>query len=256
MSSKESNKGLVLAFLPVYEKSGDLSYYELYLHHRMEQPLQVEIKLTLSGELRISEMHICHPSDSLQITRLGFDDLNESPVFFFQIKKEGTAEAEMREIKIRPKSFFKKMKACDWLSREAHLYEVMDQWPEAKVADRKELKKFQKEYTIRTSNARHARLLEKAHMEDFIDLHAEKLFKSVKGKSNYEILQAQLQKFEEYLDKAVRHDLDRIYIVHGHGKGRLREEVHRMLEEYPHVEAYRVNYNPRFGMGATEVILK
>ena len=249
-------KGLVLAFLPRVEGEAGIRSFELYLHHGLENGLTVEVQLRSPGIPGIEAVFVCQPHDTVRIGELPFDALNDAPLISFILKRaDGKAKHRM-ELKIRPKSFFKKLGSCSWLHSEAYLYLLMETWPAAGQLAGKELKKLSRDFVNRSSRARHERLLEKARMEDFIDLHAEKLFKSTKGKSSHEILVAQLKSFEDFLDKAVYHGLDRIYIVHGHGKGRLRNEIHLILEEYPHVQAYNVNYNPRFGMGATEVILK
>ncbi len=249
-------KGLVLAFLPRVEGEAGIHSFELYLHHGLDSGLSVEVQLRTRGTTGLEGTFACQPDDTVRIGALPFDALNDAPVISFGMKRaDGSAKHEL-ELKIRPKSFFKKRGSCSWLHSEAHLYLLMEDWPAAEEIGGRELKKLSRDFKNRTTRARHERLLEKARMKDFIDLHAEKLFKSTKGKSKYEILQAQLKSFEDFLDKAVFHGLDRIYIVHGHGKGRLRNEIHLILEEYPHVQAYNVNYNPRFGMGATEVILK
>ncbi len=256
MPEKELEKGLVLAFLPRVEGEAGIRSFELYLHHGLEGGLAAEVHLRNSGLPVIEGTFACQPHDTVRIGELPFDALNEAPLFSFGLRSADGKSTHRLELKVRPKSFFKKLAGCSWLHSQAYLYLLMAAWPPAEAAGKEEWKKLGHNWAKRTSRARHERLLEKARMQDFIDLHAEKLFKSTRGKSSHEILEAQLKSFEAFLDKAVFHGLDRIYIVHGHGKGRLRREVHLILEEYPHVLAYNVNYNPRFGMGATEVILK
>lgn len=256
MPEKELEKGLVLAFLPRVEGEEGIRSFELYLHHGLEGGLVARVQLRSSGVSDMENEFACQPHDTVRIGTLPFDALNEAPLFSFELRSADGKAKHRLDLKLRPKSFFKKLGTCSWLHSQAYLFLLMTTWPPTGIPEKKEWKKLDTEWKTRTSRARHERLLEKARMQDFIDLHAEKLLKSTRDKSSHEILEAQLKSFESFLDKAVYHGLDRIYIVHGHGKGRLRREVHLILEEYPHVESYNVNYNPRFGMGATEVVLK
>lgn len=95
----------------------------------------------------------------------------------------------------------------------------------------------------------------RASFPDHIDLHAENLSSNVSSRRPAEILQAQLQAFDRYLDQAIRYEIDRVYIVHGVGKGALMQHVHDRLRRHSGVLSFENNYQPRFGWGATEVRL-
>ena len=42
-------------------------------------------------------------------------------------------------------------------------------------------------------------------------------------------------------------------VIHGLGKGKLREEVMRLLREYKEVAHFKNEYHPKYGFGATEI---
>jgi dsDNA-specific endonuclease/ATPase MutS2 len=46
-----------------------------------------------------------------------------------------------------------------------------------------------------------------------------------------------------------------VYIIHGVGKGRLKEMIHARLKRHSDVEHFKNEYHERYGWGATEVIL-
>jgi dsDNA-specific endonuclease/ATPase MutS2 len=69
-------------------------------------------------------------------------------------------------------------------------------------------------------------------------------------------MQMQIQHFRQALERAITGGLDRFYVIHGLGKGKLREEISRILPEYSQVKSFNNNFHPRYGFGATEIFLK
>lgn len=92
-------------------------------------------------------------------------------------------------------------------------------------------------------------------LEEEVDLHIENLVPSHRGMSNAEIIQIQLSHFTKALDNAIRNNYYRIVFIHGIGKGRLKEEIHRILRSYSGI-TFRAAPYELYGWGATEVIIK
>ena len=82
-----------------------------------------------------------------------------------------------------------------------------------------------------------------------VDLHIELLTPNYHYMDNFEIVQLQLNKCHEKIEKAINSNVNRIEIVHGIGEGVLKNEVHKILRDY----------NLRFYLkkdgGSTEVFL-
>jgi dsDNA-specific endonuclease/ATPase MutS2 len=74
--------------------------------------------------------------------------------------------------------------------------------------------------------------------------------------SNQEMLHLQLSKFQQALERAIAHGADKLYAIHGVGSGKLRNEIHALLKQYREVKSFNNDYHPRYGFGATEVILQ
>ena len=60
----------------------------------------------------------------------------------------------------------------------------------------------------------------------------------------------------DYLDACRVKGINHIRIVHGKGKGILREQVHRILESQSIVESFRLAGEGQGGWGATLVVLR
>lgn len=87
-----------------------------------------------------------------------------------------------------------------------------------------------------------------------VDLHIEELLENTAGMDNAEIIRYQLRYFEKCLDEAQRRPIKRFVAIHGIGKGRLREEIRRILTA-SQIEHYDAPLS-KYGYGATEIIVK
>ena len=85
-----------------------------------------------------------------------------------------------------------------------------------------------------------------------IDLHFNRLVEFPKNFNNFEMLQIQLREARHFLDKAKKGGNKRVVLIHGVGEGRLKEEIHTMLERMDNLRFYDANY-AEYGRGATEV---
>jgi hypothetical protein len=89
-----------------------------------------------------------------------------------------------------------------------------------------------------------------------IDLHVDSTrFKGGKMDNKYAI-EFQLEALDAALDSAVMKGKVELRIIHGLGKGKLKEEVHKILSKHPHVKYFENAYHPRYGMGSTIVHFK
>ncbi|MBI1192227.1 MAG: hypothetical protein GC205_03485 [Bacteroidetes bacterium] len=88
-----------------------------------------------------------------------------------------------------------------------------------------------------------------------LDLHIEKLVEHPEKLHPAEMLAVQLARATQYLDRAAWSGMHKVYLIHGLGTGRLREELHDMLRRHPRVKGFQNSHFPRYGFGATEVVL-
>ena len=79
-----------------------------------------------------------------------------------------------------------------------------------------------------------------------IDLHIEKLDPSAIKRSNAEIIRIQLKHCDDFLAKAIRLGQERVFIIHGIGKGRLRDSIASRLIQMPEVVSFKNEFHPRY----------
>lgn len=85
-----------------------------------------------------------------------------------------------------------------------------------------------------------------------IDLHSHELIDTTHGMTKYEILNLQLDKARAVISEAKRRRVGKVLIIHGKGSGRLKDEVHHMLERMSGLNYYFADFSEG-GYGATEV---
>lgn len=193
------------------------------------------------------------------------DDLNDQPEIHItcsRITTDGLETGMEKVLKIKAKQFFSKTLTAPILNRTVHLYKLFDR-DESPVAttEHEDLKTYTRRKATPPTQAGQRRqrpheVEELAHFIPEIDLHIEQLAPNAKKMSNSEIIKIQLAHFERFLDKALRVGAERVYIIHGVGKGRLRDSIATRLMQMDFVKTFNNDYHPRYGFGATEVILR
>lgn len=87
-----------------------------------------------------------------------------------------------------------------------------------------------------------------------VDLHIDKLVRSVKGLSNHEMLNLQLDTARRQLEFAIRKRIQKVVFIHGVGEGVLKAELDYLFGRYENVKFYDADYQ-KYGLGATEVYI-
>jgi hypothetical protein len=115
------------------------------------------------------------------------------------------------------------------------------------IARLKSVKEFNSRSKVSKSNKEYLRSLEKE-----IDLHITELVDKPEGLSNFEMLNIQLEKFENELDDAIFKNMKKIIFIHGVGNGRLKQEIIARLKQTKGVTYQDGSYKD-YGFGATQV---
>jgi len=109
-----------------------------------------------------------------------------------------------------------------------------------------------------TKNNHRVNFEKKSRKDEFVlevDLHIEKLVKSFKHMTNFDILNLQVDTARGQLEFAIKNRIPRIVFIHGMGEGVLKEELDFLLGRYSEISFQDANYR-KYGLGATEVFLK
>jgi hypothetical protein len=89
-----------------------------------------------------------------------------------------------------------------------------------------------------------------------VDLHIENLFENPVKLTPTEMLDIQLAELHRMLELAIANRQFSMVVIHGIGKGTLRNEVHEVLQHTPEVKSFVNQYDIRYGYGATEIFFE
>ena len=246
-----------LAFLPV----GEIDYNVALLNHS-DQSLVYGARL-LSGRGQQWNRHgILGPTRGLHLGHLYRDLLNEGVHIEVTVSRKtdlGTDSKQERDVNIKPKLFYKNTRSVDWYPEPLAVFDVFDKAvisrePKAAPAPAKPAPPAPKRKPGTT--AHRYGVLAAAEFPSELDLHIERLVADPAGMTPEEIVTEQLAHVRQYLDKAIRLGVDRVYLIHGKGTGALRNRVHQLLATMGDLEGFKNDYHPKYGFGATEVVLR
>jgi hypothetical protein len=255
--------GIQLAFDPVLGVDGYAKKYRIYLINDTPYDALFTFELYIAGLLEMRHNSVLSHTSIFELGELLFDQLNDNPevrMDCWRITTQGTSSKMHKTLRIKPKLFFKKTRTAPFLNKQVHLFRLFESLKD-KIDPRKEdLKTYTQKNTrpksswLSPSSYMPHEVLELAEFSPEMDLHIEQLTDKYHKLSNSEILRIQLQHFDEYIEKAIRLGVDRVFIIHGIGKGRLRDAISSRLLQLQEVRSFRNEFHPRYGYGATEVI--
>ena len=256
--------GIQLAFDPQVQPDGITSSYDIFLINDTRYNALFTFTIDIIGE---TPNTINGKISSVSYHKLGemkFSQLNESPIVeidIWQVTTIGTGYKMSKKLKIKPKQFFKNVKTAPLLNRQVHWYQLFENFDKEKKPRGEDLKSYTQRNAKKPkkTSSDYRRVsgsdpMELAHFENEIDLHIENLVSDNKKRNNAEILRIQLTQFNQFLDKAIRLGVNSAFVIHGVGKGKLKNEIATQLINHPEVKTFKNEYHPKYGFGATEII--
>lgn len=89
-----------------------------------------------------------------------------------------------------------------------------------------------------------------------IDLHLHELLENESGMDDYDKLQYQLNYLRKEIKRLQQIHTREAIVIHGVGKGRLRDEVRALLAEQPSIVDFFDASFKKYGLGATQIVFK
>ncbi len=246
-------KGVYLSFLPVYIYDGFEEVVEqLKVYLLNELPVLVnytyDVKYAMKSEFR--HTGTLHAFGNVYLHSISYAGMNDQPRFNWELTDPantnmGTATGVIR---IKPAKLFEHISQLQASGEPSFSYLLISEFAPKKKAE------FIEQYEPPKPRAEPLitqRTIEQPKFE--LDLHIEALVENKKWLSNADIVHLQLETLRHYLQLAIVHRQERMIIIHGLGKGKLREEVHKILKQMPEISRFKNEWSGRYGFGATEV---
>ncbi|MDQ2863990.1 MAG: Smr/MutS family protein [Bacteroidota bacterium] len=255
-SKYKVSEGVWVSFLPVFDKDifddDVVESFKIYLINQTNEAYNFIYRINFSGATGFDLSNEILSLSDFYLHDVPFEQMNDAPrlQFDFSLVKENKKKAEYFEasVKIKAKQLFQKIEEMKLKNEPTFLYQLFTQYPD-KQEDLKP--DYVNTYGKLYDASRARENLEPAR--SMIDLHIEKLSSDWQRLSNFDILTLQLSVFEKYYNLAVAHRQPNLIVVHGIGKGKLKEEIHEILKLKQEVKSFVNQYHHNYGYGATEI---
>ncbi len=249
-------KGVYLSFMPVYkteEMEEVVEQLKVYLLNELPQPIKFSYDVRFAHLSEFRHEGTLHAFGNLYLHNVSYQAMNDQPRFHWQLSDSVNNMMEQAEgvLRIRPAKLFEHISVLMQNNEPTFTYQLIDDFaPKKKAAP---VEKFEPVIKPAYTNIT-TRTIEPAKYE--IDLHIENLVSNARGLTNADIIKIQLDYLQRYVQLAIVHRQERMIVIHGLGKGKLREEVHAVLKKIPEVSRFKNEWSGRYGFGATEIYFK
>ena len=254
-----------LAFVPENQQKLTDSNVELYLINDSNYHSYYNIMI------KFGAFHVSHPgkieaNSKVLLKTFKKELLNDmdslvAQCMYYKNEPHEVKPAVSKEIKLNPVKFFKESSFTenDFFYEKAYLITVFDesgkvqQMPE--ISEKEIKRAIQEKAESRRGNR--PRKFESSKRKEIreIDLHIHELLDDTTGLSNKEMLDVQITRFDEEINKAIKEKVKKIVFIHGLGNGTLKTEVRKELDRKYKKYRYQDASFKEYGFGATMVYL-
>jgi hypothetical protein len=268
----KTDKGMFLSVLPVYQMDGldeTVKLMKFHLFNDTPHAMRFYFQIWLNNQLDLEIKNEIQPYNNFYLADLIFESLNDNPrfefSFFLKEPQPKLATSIQKTWKIKPKQMFVQLEQLRIKEEATITYPLFEKFPEKEPEPPAPAEAPKKKAPITTlGSGNFASLLSKIQLQPEtslipkheVDLHIEALEKNWKGLSNIAILAIQLNAFQRYMELAISHHQHNLIVIHGVGKGKLRDEIHQVLKQTPEVASFVNQYHAKYGYGATEITFR
>jgi len=232
--------------------------YTIHLANITDHTYVYEYKFRLGTEVIHSESQRIPNGGVIKVGNMMYEDLNEKASIHLSIAQMSTAGLDpwqSRTLHLKMKQFFAKQEIGLSDGCIYHDY-TLTGWQKLKDSSTEQKLKVQKSGFRKANPMIRHQVISAANFDIEIDLHINKLTANHEGLDRFQKLTIQLESMKRYIDKAKNLRMDRVFLIHGVGKGRLKRDIAKFLETDSDVLYYKNEYHPKYGFGATEVVFR
>lgn len=252
--------GIYLVFMPVYKLDGFEEVVEkikVFLYNETFGQYKFEYLNKVQGEALFSIESDLQSESQFYLHDIMFEQMANSPVFYYRFIDSKKAELDNENtLVIKPKKLFEKLDEIKY-ANNAFFHILL--FTKLTPRERKEVvvsfsADSGRKKEVQPHHFDFGQALRKSFVE--IDLHIEKLIPDHKRLSPSEMLRIQLMECQKSLDLAIATHQQTLIIIHGIGRGVLKNEINSLLNQTKGIEKYVNEFDVRYGYGATKVFFK
>ncbi|MBL7765757.1 MAG: Smr/MutS family protein [Chitinophagaceae bacterium] len=252
--------GIHLVFMPEYTPDfmeDKVTKFKIFLYNETPDKIEMDYDCRIKSDSVFAISSLLYPHSEFYLHDLSFEDAANSPAFVYKLvlADDIRFEAEDR-LALKPKKLFDRLAETRYANQPLFSFLLRETIEEKKAIE--VVKTYFATSPSKSEASEHFFDFEKARKETKyeVDLHIEKLTKNYQHLGNSEILEIQMAAFKKALDLAIATHQYALVLIHGVGKGVLKNEIHKHLNQTNHVKNYVNAYDIRYGFGATEVFFK
>jgi hypothetical protein len=252
--------GFHLSFLPVFrfdEFDDVVDKLKTYFINQTAYHITLHYECLGQSGFLFSHKTTLQPFAHFYLHDIPFDEMHDQPRFSWVIEQANVlipAQPLRDTLRIKPKKLFAFITKSQMDNHPMFHVKLHDDFPfEVNLNDAAEAPAV-KEKIVKIVDDLKSAKRPKQRLE--IDLHIEELVDTTHGMTNFEMLSIQLSAFEDALEEAIRNHQLSLIVIHGVGKGKLKDEIHSILKSVPEVDFFQSEWNPKYGYGATEIFFR
>lgn len=228
---------------------------KIYLVNKTADTFAFQYKQQAQGEEQFVFSSEIGPFQDFYLHNIAFEKVNDGLSFWvdctLQPANKKRATHFESNVKWKAKAIFKKMEELKEQNAPVASYLLFSEYPAREPDTSIDISSLsRKGYKVYDATRIREHL---PPARSVIDLHVEKLTSHWESMHPDEILQLQLDELTKWIDLAVAHHLPSMVVIHGVGKGVLRNEIHAVLKTRKEVKSFVHQYEPAYGDGATRV---
>ena len=253
---------IYLAFVPKDVKQLQTTDMELYIVNDSNYYLQFAL-YSGADKMRVRSHNLVEPQTKLYletINKIGLNDLEQLRFQGFaykQIQFEAKPAMDI-ELKINPTKFYKlhSFRENDYFDEDAMLVTIVknDVMDLGMLIDPQQLQKAISEKKVQEHKPQSKPQNPKPAIIE-VDLHINQLVDNTNGLSRADMLNYQLEKFNQVMQENLKRKGQKIVFIHGKGEGVLRAEIEKLLKKKYYKCTYQDASFQQYGFGATQVTI-
>ncbi len=254
-AQERTPNGILLGFYPEYfsDEFDDLiENVKIYFYNDSPDEIDFLYSYTDKDTELIEVKKKVAAYENFYLHGIALSQLSEHPKFKLKLSPTGEPLTDIA-LKINPNKLYKNLIELNQESLPAYFIKLGDsiysiyvpQTIDLRKLDQIKVKKTISEAPISTPDS------------TVLDLHLDALYpEDHTSIAKPEALGHQIQAFRDFMSRSIKEKQSKITVIHGIGKGKLREQIHALLESNPFVKKYQNELHPSYGYGATEIWLK
>ncbi len=250
-------QGIYLSFMPVFlaDSFEDIvTHFRIFLINEAATPLFFVYEVrNAAGRLVFSHQAMLHAFANVYLHPQTLEEMNDQPRFHWTLS-EGAGGVNASEnkgiLRIKPAKLFDNISRILEANEPSFNYLLAD--------DAQGIPKIKQAIALNEKpdmlpSRDHPPAVPEWKPKEVLDLHIEALVEHSEELSFAEILHIQLNALEYHIDMAIAHNQQYMVVIHGIGTGKLKEEVHRLLQSKSGVASFENKWHGLYGFGATIV---